>query len=157
MNTEKLVKESKMFMFIGLIIGLILLVSGIVFQIANVNLISNNKAIIGTSFIPFAWAFVSYLKFQKLRKFPDKVKKLIINETDERIVGLKNEVDAKAFKFLQGTIFLTYIGYTLAVPADVFESIGWWILLGLLFASFVSQGILSRIIMNKANTEERVG
>ena len=155
MNTEKLVRESKMFMFTGLIIGLLLLVTGIVFKIADVNLITNKKAIIGLSFIPFGWAFVSYLKLSKLRKSPDKVKKMIINETDERLGGLKNEVDAKAFKFLQGSIFLTYMGYTLAVPADVFESIGWWILLALLFASFISQGVLSKLIMSKANTEGR--
>ena len=82
------------------------------------------------------------------------MKNIIISENDERLVELKNEADSTAFKIVKGAIFLSYMGYTLMVPGDVFESVGWWILLALLFITFISQGILvSRAIKNQ-NSEE---
>ena len=82
------------------------------------------------------------------------MRNIIINESDERLVALRNEADAKAFKALQGALFLTYMGYTLMVPEDIFESVGWWIILVLLFISFISQGILFNIVIGKDNSKD---
>jgi hypothetical protein len=150
MNIEKIVIETRIIMIICTIVGAILLGIGIVFGIMAVSLISNPKAIIGLSFIPFSVAFVYYLKLSGIKKAPQKMKNTIINEIDERLVALKNEADAKAFKIIQGVIFLSYMGYTLMVPEDIFESVGWWILMVLLFITFISQGVLY-IIQNNAN------
>lgn len=141
METAKIVKEAKIIMMIGLIIGVILLGAGIIFSILQMNLFPNNRAIIGLSFIPLSVAFIYYLKLLWIKKYPQTIKEIIINESDERLVALKNEADAKAFKILQATIFLVYTGYTLMVPADIFESVGWWILLIILFVSFIAQAI----------------
>lgn len=147
MNTEKIVKESRVIMIVTLIIGITLLAIGIIFGLMDINLISNNKAIIGLSFIPLSVAFVYYFKLSGIKKAPHKMRNIIINENDERLVALKNEVDAKALKILQGALFFTYMGYTLMVPEDIFESVGWWILMILLFISFISQGILYMKVM----------
>jgi len=40
------------------------------------------------------------------------------------------------------------------VPGDVFESVGWWILLALLFITFIPQGILASIAMKSQKSEE---
>lgn len=154
MNTEKIVKEARIIMIIGIIVGVVLLGIGIVFSIIDVSFISNKKAIIGLSFIPFSVAFVYYLKLSRIRKAPQKMKNIIINENDERLVSLKNEADAKAFKVIQGAIFLSYMGYTLMVPEDIFESVGWWILMVLLFITFISQGILASKAMKNPKSEE---
>ncbi|MEN6389192.1 MAG: hypothetical protein ABFD04_02170 [Syntrophomonas sp.] len=147
MNTEKILKEARAVMLTCLAIGMVLLATGVVFRIAHLNIISNNNALIGLSFIPLSLAFIYYYKISMIRKNPQKMRETIINENDERLVALKNEVDAKAFKIVQGAIILTYSGYTFMVPADIFESVGWWILLILLFLSFISQGILGKVIM----------
>lgn len=149
MNTEKIVKEAKVIMITTLIIGITLLVLGITFSLMDIKLIANNKAIIGLSFIPLGVAFTYYLKLKRIEKSPLKMRNTIINESDERLVSLKDEVDAKAFKIIQGALFITYMGYTLIVPADIFEAVGWWILLSLLFISFISQGIMSKIMLGK--------
>lgn len=151
MNTEKLVKESKTIISVTLIIGIVLLVAGTIFSLLGINLIPNNKVIIGLSFIPLTVAFTYYVKLSRIKKSPQK---FIINEIDERLVALKNEADAKAFKILQGALFLTYMGYTLMVPEDIFESIGWWILMILLFISLISQGLLGMKVMGKDTSKD---
>lgn len=152
MDTQKIAKESKIIMIVTLTLGIVLLAVGIVFSVLDVNLIPNNKAIIGLSLIPFGVAFAYYIKLSRIKKSPQAMRSIIINENDERLIALRNEADAKAFKILQGTLFLTYMGYTLIVPEDIFESVGWWILMSLLFISFISQGIISMNVMNRDNS-----
>ena len=154
MNTEKIVKEARIIMVIGLLVGFVLLGIGIVFNIKDVSIISNNKAIIGLSFIPFAVALIYYLKLWGIKKTPQKMKNIIISESDERLVALKNEADSKAFKITRWSIFLSYMGYTLMIPEDIFEAAGWWILMGLLFITFVSQGVLSAKALKNSKAEE---
>jgi hypothetical protein len=156
MNTEKIIKETKVAMTASLVIGLVLLATGIVFSLLDINLIKNNKAIIGLSFIPLCVAFVYYLKLTRIRKSPQKMREILVNESDERLVALKNEADAKAFRIIQGALFLAYMGYTLMVPEDIFESAGWWILLVLLFVSFIAQGIISPKVMKKDNPDDNM-
>jgi uncharacterized membrane protein len=156
MNTEKIIKETKVAMTASLVIGLVLLATGIIFSLLDINLIKNNKAIIGLSFIPLCVAFVYYLKLTRIRKSPQKMREILVNESDERLVALKNEADAKAFRIIQGALFLAYMGYTLMVPEDIFESAGWWILLVLLFVSFIAQGIISSKVMKKDNPDDNM-
>ncbi len=154
MNVNKIVKEARVIMIVGLVIGFLLLGLGIVFNILDVGFIENKRALIGLSFIPFSIAIIYFIKLSGIRKTPDKMKNIIITENDERLVALKNEADAVAFKIVQGAIFLSYMGYTLLVPEDIFESVGWWILMGLLFIAFMSQGILAARAMKNPKSEE---
>ncbi|MEA4924289.1 MAG: hypothetical protein VB084_03170 [Syntrophomonadaceae bacterium] len=142
MDTDRIVKESKMIMFVTLSVGIAILAIGVTFSLMNIDLISNPKAIIGLSFIPLSVAFAYYIKLSSIKKSPQKMCNLIITENDERLVALKNEADAKTLKILQGVLFLTYVGYTLMVPEDIFESTGWWLLMILLLFSLMLQGIL---------------
>ena len=152
MNTDKVVRESKTIMLVTLVIGVALLATGIIFKLLEINLLPNNGAIIGLSLTPLAVALAYYVKLLGIKKSPQK---FIINEIDERLVALKNEADAKAFKIVQGALFLTYMGYTLMVPKDVFESVGWWILMILLLISFISQATLTMIVMIKENSKDK--
>lgn len=149
MNTDKIVKETKTIMLVSLLIGLALLEAGIMFSWLGINLVPNNRALVGLSFIPLSVALMYYVKLVSIRKSPQKMHPLIISESDERLVALKNEANAQAFRILQAALFLTYMGYTLMVPADIFESIGWWILLGLLLLAFISQGWLLKNALGK--------
>lgn len=155
MNTDKIIKEARIIVAVCLSIGLLLFGAGIVFSFIDVSFIANPKAIVGLSFIPLSTAFVYYLKLSKIKNDPQKMKKIIIRESDERLVALRNEADAKALKMIQGSIFLGYMGYTLMVPEDVFESVGWWILMVLMLFAIMVQGIMnSRINTKKENSIE---
>lgn len=154
MNTEKLIKETKAVMIGTLVLGLVLLAAGIGFDLLDIHIINNNKAIVGLSLIPLSIAFVSYLKLRRIRKSPQKMRETLVNESDERLVSLRNEVDAKAFRITQGALFFAYMGYTLMGPEDIFESPGWWILLGLLVVSFLSQGVIHASALKKESSEE---
>jgi hypothetical protein len=92
----------------------------------------------------------------RIKKSPNKMKEILVNESDERLVALKNEADAKAFRIVQSALFLAYMGYTLMVPEDIFESVGWWILLVLLFISFISQGVISSKLMKKDSPDDNI-
>lgn len=154
MNTEKIVRETKIMIAVCMIVGVILLGFGIIFRVLDVSFISNKKALIGLSFIPFSVAFIYWVKLFRMNHSPEKMKNILITENDERLVALKNEIDARAFKIIQGAIFLGYMGYTLMVPEDIFESAGWWVLLALLFITFISQAILANRIMAANKPED---
>lgn len=154
MNTEKIIKETKVIMIVTLAIGLVLLVTGISFDLLDIRIIKNNRAIVGLSFIPLCVSCVYCLKLKRIKKSPHKMREILVNENDERLVALKNEADAKAFRIIQSALFLTYMGYTLIVPEDIFESVGWWILLVLLFVSFISQGVIHTRVLRKDNSKE---
>ena len=154
MNTERILKESKVMMIVTFVIGLILLATGVAFTLFEVTLINNNRALIGLSLIPLSVGLMYLYKYTQIKKSPSKMKAIIINENDERIINLKNEADAKAFRIVQGVVFLLYMGYTLMVPEDIFEAVGWWILLVILFVSFMAQGILTAVAMGKNKSKE---
>lgn len=143
MNIEKTVKKSTMIMLVSLIIGIVLLATGILLELMDIKLLPNNKAIVALSFTPLVVAVISYVKLRTIKKNPQKMKNIIISENDERLVALKNQADANAFRILQGILFFSYLGYTFMVPEDVFEAVGWWLITFALLASFVLQGILS--------------
>lgn len=155
MNGEKSIKEAKTVMNMGLGVGMFLFGTGVLFILLDIDYISNKKALIGVSFLPLSVALASFLKIIWIKRWPQKMKNIIISENDERLVALKNEADAKAFKVLQGTIFMAYMGYTFMVPADVFETIGWWILLTLFMITFIAQGVLTKAIYKSHDTGDR--
>jgi len=154
MNTDKVVRESKTIMLVTLVIGAALLATGILFKLLEINLLPNNgaMAIIALSLTPLAVSLAYYIKLLGIKNSPQK---FIINEIDERLVALKNEADAKVFKIVQGALFLTYMGYTLMFPEDVFESVGSWLLTILLLISFISQAILTMHVMIKENSKDK--
>ncbi|MDD4403077.1 MAG: hypothetical protein PHI24_14835 [Desulfitobacteriaceae bacterium] len=154
MNDEKIVKKKKVIILSTLIIGVILLMTGILFDLMKIDLVPNNKALIGLSFIPLSLALSSYIILVKIKKSPQQMRSIIINENDERLAALRNEAEANAFKILLGVLFLTYTGYTLMVPGDIFESVGWWILMLLLFFSFILRGALLTKAMRKHDPKQ---
>lgn len=155
MKGEKTVKEAKRVMIVSLIVGFVFLTVGLVSRLGDVALFSNNKALIALSLLPFSLAFVSFLKLSRIRKFPQKMRSVMIKENDERLVALKNEADAKTFKILQGMLFLAYFGYTFMFPQEIFESVGWWFLILLLLGSMLLQGIF-RHQLCKRNSNDGV-
>lgn len=153
MNGEKTVKEATTVMIVSLVIGFVLLTVGLVSTQWDIALLSNNKALFALSLLPLSLAFVSFLKLSRVKKSPQKMRSIIIKENDERLVALNNEADAKTFKILQGILFLAYFGYTFMFPQEVFESVGWWILIILLLGSMLLQGIF-RHLLCKGNAND---
>lgn len=152
MSVEKYVKDTKVIMTVSLITGLVLLTTGLVFSQWDMSLISDNKALLALSLLPFSLAFVSLLKLLRIKKSPRKMRNILIKENDERLVALSHEADAKTFKILQGALFLAYFGYTFIFPQEVFQSAGWWILMILLIGSMSIQGIFRhRLCKSNAN------
>lgn len=153
MKTDKIVKNTKSIVLVALFVGIILLGVGLSFGLLGGDLQKFSKGIVGLSFIPLSVSIASYIKLRMIRRNPLKMKDMIIEESDERILSLRYESDAKAFRIVQGALFLSYMGYTLLVPEDIFEAVGWWILLILLFITFISQGVISYLV-NKANNSD---
>jgi len=148
-HTENIIHRYQSTLRAALIIGLALLAAGLICQSSGLNILPNSKALTGLSFIPLAVAFSYYIRIRNIKKHPQEMKSIIIHESDERLIAIKNEAYANAFKALQKTVFLTYMGYTLMVPADIFESAGWWLITLLLFISFIFQVVFFRKAASK--------
>src|SRR5665647_2596891 len=88
-SREKLVVT----LFANLTVGILLVVTGILMFVFDINIIENKKAIIGLSFIPLATAFASGFNLIMIKKHPDKMKVIVITENDERLVAIQNETD----------------------------------------------------------------
>ncbi len=149
MNSKKIVRKNKKVMLVSMIFFIILLVGGIFLELVDSRLLPNNKALVALSFFPLGIAVSSYIKLQTIKKYPQKMKDFIINENDERLIALRNQADARAFKIMQALLFFLYMGYTLMFPEDIFKTVGWWLLMFLLLASFVLQGMTSAKSMEK--------
>ena len=72
MNTDKVVKESKIIMLVTLGIGAALLATGILFKLLEINLLPKNgaMAIIALSFTPLAVALAYYVKLLRRTNSP---------------------------------------------------------------------------------------
>jgi len=128
MNSLSFVRQTKQRIIANLIAGILLLATGSIMTILQIVLV-NNKAIIGLSFIPLAIAFSGWLNLIFLRKYPKDMRSLIVSQNDERLVNERNAAEAKAFQIFRWLLNLVFIGYTLIVPADIFETVGWWTVL----------------------------
>ncbi|QHE53997.1 hypothetical protein [Pontibacillus sp. HMF3514] len=141
MSTEKFVKETKWTIFVYLFVSIAFFVTWVIFLTIDISL-TNNKAFLALSLIPFSAALASFLKLLKIKNDP----KVVVSETDERLVAQRNEADAKTLKVLQGILFLTYLGYTFIVPEDVFKSFGWWVALFVFLFSLFAPPMFRHII-----------
>jgi len=142
MSSKNVKKEAKIIGGVAFTIGIILLVTGITFNLTGMNPVSINKALIALSLIPLSVALVYFARFSKTINSDRAIQRRRVRETDERLVASRNEIDAQAFKVVQASLFISYMGYTLFVPEAVFQSVAWWILLGLLMISFFARGVL---------------
>ncbi|MFZ0369055.1 MAG: hypothetical protein WAM07_05615 [Halobacillus sp.] len=141
MSAKKLVKETKLTIGVSLFVSLALFVTWVIFESSDISF-TNNKAFLALSLIPFSAALAAFLKLMKITNNP----KMIISETDERLVSEKNEADAKTLKVLQGVLFLSYLGYTFIIPEDTFKSVGWWITLCVLLLSLFAPHIFRHML-----------
>ncbi|MCA0970683.1 hypothetical protein LCM20_08795 [Halobacillus litoralis] len=141
MSAEKLVKETKLIIGVSLFASLALLITWTTVELMNTSF-GNDKALLALSIIPLSAALASYLKLIKINKDPQKM----VAETDERLVAEKNEADAKALKLLQGILFLTYMGYTFIFPEETFQSLGWWVTLGILLLSLFAPVMIRHML-----------
>ncbi|WJE17137.1 hypothetical protein QRD89_07240 [Halobacillus sp. ACCC02827] len=141
MRAEKLVKETKLTIGISLFISLALFITWFILETTSISF-PNSKAFLALSLIPLSAALTSFLKLMKIKKNP----KIIVSETDERLVAEKNQADAKTLKVLQGVLFLSYLGYTFIIPEDTFKSVGWWVTLSVLLFSLFAPLIFRHIM-----------
>ena len=132
MNTQNLIKKSKLIIKANLIVGTLLFIIGILMILFNINVVPNNKAIIGISFIPFAVAFSKWINLVFINKYPEEMAPSIVSENDERLVAERNLAEATTNRIFRWLLLLVFMGYTLVVPSDVFKTIGWWIVFALL-------------------------
>lgn len=143
MSVEKLVKETKLMIWVTLFVSLVLFATWVVLETTGTFFI-NNKAFLALSLIPFSAALASSLKLMKIRKHPQ----WMVSEIDERLVAEKNEAEAKTLKALQGLLFLSYLGYTFVSPEEIFQSIGWWITLSVLLFSLFAPFLFRHLMKN---------
>lgn len=140
MSAKKLMKETKLTISVLLLVSIALIVIWFIFETRDISF-TDNKAFLALSLIPFSAALASFLKLMKIKRDS----KVLVSETDERLVAEKYEADAKTLKLLQGVLFLSYLGYTFIIPEDTFKSVGWWIVLCILLLSLFTPLIFRHI------------
>lgn len=153
MNTKRIEKNARRVMYFAIIVGVLLLASGVVIAQLGLYPMINGKSLIALSLLPFAVATVYLTKLLRIKNSTQTMRSTLIKEHDERIVAQKNEVDAKTLKIVQGALFISYMSYSAIVPEHIFESVGWWIVLIILMLSFIAQVILSKKIKGSVDSE----
>lgn len=151
MLLKKSKKKLEFNMYVNLIVGILLIIVGILLNVLNSPLIENKKAIIVLSFIPFGISLYSWINLFFTKKFPKDMKPVIVSENDERLIAIRNEVDAVTFQVLQWALMLVFFGYTFMVPKNIFETPSWWIIFGFYLMSYMLQGIILSIYYRKSN------
>ncbi|MFB1083107.1 hypothetical protein [Jeotgalibacillus sp. JSM ZJ347] len=141
MSAEKLMKETKLTIGISLFVSLALFITWFILETTSISF-TDSKAFLALSLIPFSAALAYFLKLMKIKKNP----KVIVSETDERLVAEKNQADAKTLKLLQGVLFLSYLGYTFIMPENVFNTIGWWMTLSVLLFSLFAPLVFRHVL-----------
>lgn len=142
MEKKAIVCKDKIEIIADLIAGALLLGVGVLLILLEVEF--NNRAVIASSFIPFAMAGSTWYKIWAMRKYPKQMRPMIISLQDERLTAARNEADAITYSILQWLLKLSFFCYTFMVPSDIFESAGWWITFALFFISVVAPVIALR-------------
>lgn len=135
METKSVIRKERIEIIADLVAAVLLLGTGLILMALEVDF--NNRAVIASSFIPLAMAGAAWYKIWAIRKYPKQMRPMIISLQDERLTAARNEANAITFDILQWVLKLAFISYTLMVPDDIFESIGWWIVFALFFLSTV--------------------
>jgi hypothetical protein len=133
---EKIVHDTRTKIVASLIAGATLVGAGIVAAVLRPDLSQFGKTLVSLSFIPFAVSLSHWLNICLLRRRPQAMRPFVVAESDERLIAQRNEAEAAASRVMRFALYLTFLGYSLLVPADVFVAAGWWILLALLFVSY---------------------
>lgn len=149
MNTLNIIRKSRLEIKANLIAGTVLLITGIFMISFNINIVPNNKAILGISLIPFAVAFSKWINLIFIKKYPKEMDPTIVSQNDERLITERNEAEANTNRIFRWLLNLIFMGYTLIVPADAFKSIGWWIVLALLCLSY----LMPLIMLKRTNSQ----
>ena len=149
MFTKKSKTKLLFSMYANLAVGLLLAITGIFLELTNSTIVENVKAFVGLSFIPLMFGLYSLMTLVFIKKYPEKMKPVIISENEERVVAAKNEADAITFQVLKWVLMLVFFGYTFMVPGDIFEAPSWWVIFALYFIAVMLQGIILSIFQRK--------
>lgn len=139
------------FMFTG---GAMLLVIGLLLQTGLIKSTWNARGIVGASFIPLSLAVIYFWKMRMLIKSPQKARKVFVNQTDERLARLENDTDAFSLRILRVILVFFYCGYNLLHPEEIFNSMGWWMILTLLLVSYIMKPLIYMVYTNNSNEKE---
>lgn len=149
MNSFSSSKMTKIKIAANLVVGLALVAVGIYLRVTGSNIVENSRAIIGLALIPLGIALYLWLSLVFAKKYPKNMKKVHIMENDERLRAINHRADSTTFRILRWALMLLYYGYTFLTPDDIFESAGWWIVLGFFMVSYLLQGILVKVYSDR--------
>jgi len=127
----------------GIVAALFILVGlGEVTNTINIVDTIQAKVFFGMAIIAIASAGTAFYSYYLLRKSSKAMEAIVVAESDERTIAVKNEAYAKTFLILKWLLTYTFFTYTFLLPKEVFVSFGWWSLLLIYLSSLLmSAGI----------------
>jgi hypothetical protein len=128
--------------------GAIFLLLGLVQSLNIVNITGNAKVLFGLAVFAFCAGIGPFYNFYLLKKDAASMKPIVVSESDERNLTVRNETYARTFSILQWVITYIFFGYTWLFPKEIFVSFGWWSIL-VIFMSAILIKIPIYIMVNK--------
>jgi hypothetical protein len=147
---SSVIKEYKIKALAHCIIGLIFLGVGVGLWSDTLKFVDSSKAKVffGLTIVAVATAIGPFINYYLLKKNTKEMESLIVAETDERSIAVRNEAYAKTFSILKWVIIYITLAYTFMFPKEAFVSFAWWsIFIIFLTAMIMSVGIY--IFVNK--------
>lgn len=125
METSIKNKYKTKFLFHGAV-GIVFLILGIAQAAQLTNFTSDNKIFWGLSIIAFSVAIAPYINYYLIKKDPSSMETVIVAESDERNISIKNTALAKSYSILKWTLLYIFFAYSFLFPKETFVTFGWW-------------------------------
>lgn len=108
------------------IVGIVFLLIGIAEATHIINFTSNNKIFFGLAIIAFGAAIAPFINYYLIKKDPSSMETVIVAESDERNISIKNAALAKSYSILRWILLYVFFAYTFLFPKEALVTFGWW-------------------------------
>lgn len=112
--------------FFHAVVGVVFLLLGIAEAFQILNFTSNNKIFFGLAIIAFGTAAAPYINYYLIKKDPVSMETIIVAESDERNIAIRNAALAKSYSILRWILLYVFFAYTFLFPKEALVTFGWW-------------------------------
>lgn len=146
---NSIIKKYKISFFTHCIIGLTFFLLALAEGLNIIDIVENNKILGGMAILALGASGAQFLYFYMIKKNSPSVQPIIVAESDERNIAVKNEAEAKTFSVLKIMIFYIYFAYTFLFPEEIFVSFGWWSVTIIFMTSVIMSGLIFFFVNKK--------
>lgn len=123
-NQEKLIKKIRI-RWIVFGVGVAFILLGIVLNLIAPELFLQSRWVIGFFLIPTGWAAAELAKLSAIRASPEAALREVVQNTDERMLGLRMHAGNTAFMITIVISIIALLAYSFLTPTKIIVGLDW--------------------------------